>query len=591
MYNILEVANTHSGNKDYLLKLIEEFKEFKGGFGIKFQPFHPDLIAVPDYEWYPVYEKLVFNENDWNEIILAGNKTKDIWLDLFDVYGIKVLENNFELVFGLKLQASVLYNYEVINGLKDLKLDSKKLIINVSGLSLEEIDERVLYFERILKPEELWIEIGFQAYPTKLEDSGVSKISILKSKFKNKLVFADHVDGNSKDAITLPVIAHVLGADVIEKHIMHSKLPAEYDHFSSLNINQYKEYIEMVSSYSPLKDESFMNDREIAYLDKSIQMPLAARDLVSGSIIYVNRDLTFKRSNEKGLNVLEIESLISNRYVLSSNKKAFQTFQKEDFKKATIATIVAGRLKSSRLTKKGILKIGQLSSTERCIKSCLRFNETNYTILATSTELEDDELKHHTFSNNVFFHKGDPDDVIRRYLDIINDLKIDIVFRVTADMPYVSSEVADFLLKKHFEEGADYTAATNGAVGICPEVINAEALREVKKHFPNADYSEYMSWYFQNNKDYFKVNLVELPEEFHKDYRLTIDYQEDLEMLNEIENHFEKNKLPSDIVNVYNFLDSKPEVSKINQHIKLKYKTDQKLIEILNRETRINKIK
>lgn len=57
----------------------------------------------------------------------------------------------------------------------------------------------------------------------------------------------------------------------------------------------------------------------------------------------------------------------------------------------------------------------------------------------------------------MVFHKGDPEDVIKRYLGIVEKLKIDIIIRVTADMPFVSSIIVEKLLKSHFSEGADYT--------------------------------------------------------------------------------------------------------------------------------------
>ena len=71
MYNILEVANTHAGNIQYIFKLLEEFNEFKknDGFGIKFQPLKYDNIATSDYEWYKVYVELFFSHEEWESII------------------------------------------------------------------------------------------------------------------------------------------------------------------------------------------------------------------------------------------------------------------------------------------------------------------------------------------------------------------------------------------------------------------------------------------------------------------------------------------------------------------------------------------
>jgi len=583
---IIEVANCHGGDIAYLNSLIDEFERFEG-HGIKFQPLHPDHIATPDFEWYPVYQKLLFNEEQWSEIIAKSKRTKLIWLDLFDVYGVTVLEKNIEDIYGIKLQASILYNQNVIDGLKEVDCSNLKLIINISAIEIEDIKERIQYFNDVVGPSEILLEVGFQSYPTLLADSGLNKVTTLKAKFGHRIVFADHIEGGLDDAITLPLIASQKGADVIEKHVMHSTLETEYDYFSAVSHARYADLFEKIESYNDLIDMPFINERELDYLNKSIQIPIANTMILRGKGVSFKEDISYKRSGLNGLNVIELKKIINSGHILNTSIDKNEAFKKENFKKATIATVIAGRLKSSRLKKKGILKIGALSSVECCVKSCMRFEDTTYTILATSTTPEDRELERHTYSESVLFHTGDPDDVIQRYLDATDKYNIDVVIRVTADMPYVSSEITKILLKSHFETGADYTAAKDAAVGTSPEIINVQALKEVKKHFPNADYSEYMTWYFQNNKEHFRVNIVDLPSELVRNYRLTIDYQEDLEMLNMIQDHLDANKNESTLKNLFEYLDANKEVVKINDHIGLKYKTDQKLIQKLNEVTKI----
>ena len=63
------------------------------------------------------------------------------------------------------------------------------------------------------------MEFGYQGYPTSLEFSGISKIEVLKRNFKNRLVFADHVDGQSEEAILLPFLLPVRNS-YIGKHVM-----------------------------------------------------------------------------------------------------------------------------------------------------------------------------------------------------------------------------------------------------------------------------------------------------------------------------------------------------------------------------------
>ncbi len=587
IYNIIEVANTHGGSFDYLKSLVEEFKDFNQNTGIKFQPFKYDQIALSDFSWYHVYEELYFNHDQWTTIIDQAANHKDIWIDVFDSYSIEVIKNNFDKIYGLKLQASILLNKNILKALTELDLKDKKIILNVSGFEINEIKNVVSKFNKFLEGVEILLQIGFQGYPTKLEDSGLVKIKAIQNSFNNELVFADHIDANDEDALWLPVFAATLGVNMIEKHIKHSVLETKYDHYSSLTVDKYKTYISNLKRYSSLVKKEFITPEEIIYLEKSEQIPVLNTDKNRGDLLSWD-DFDFKRTDEKGLNTSQLEKLIFNGNILTTNKSANETILKEDLKKVTIATIIAVRFKSSRLKSKALKKIGDLTSIEYCIKNALKFENINHTIIATSNLESDAALVNHTYRDNVIFHKGDPDDVIKRYLYIIRDLKIDIIVRVTGDMPFISNEILQILLKSHFETGADYTVASKAAVGTNLEIINSQALEIIQGHFPKADYSEYMTWYFQNNPEYFKLNFVDLPQELVRDYRLTLDYEEDLIMFNEIENHFVEKGTVYSLKELFNFLDANKDVVEINSKLTLTYKTNQKLIDTLNRVTKIN---
>ncbi len=92
-----------------------------------------------------------------------------------------------------------------------------------------------------------------------------------------------------------------------------------------------------------------------------------------------------------------------------------------------------------------------------------------------------------------------------------------------------------------------------------------------------------MSWYLFNNPDQFSINYVDLPPELIRDYRLTIDYQEDLDLLNKIEIA----NVTANLGDIFTYLDENPDVARINQEIQLIYKTDANLIEKLNQETKM----
>ncbi|MES2131545.1 MAG: N-acetylneuraminate synthase family protein [Bacteroidota bacterium] len=529
----------------------------------------------------------VFDESQWKSIIAHAGKTKDIWIDVFDNYSVKIIQENLSSITGLKFQVSTLDNVVLFNNLKKIDLSEKRVIVNVASLDLELIKYHLAAVQEALNPKEIIVQIGFQDYPTQFMSSGLSKIDTVKSNFNNRICFADHVEGVDEDAIDLPFAAYLKGCELIEKHVMRGGEKAKYDHYSSVTPDVFEKLYAKLNKYNEALRQPFVNEREINYLEKSLFKPCTKKELKAGQLISYLEDLEYKRSNGEGLHLPAIKKMQSERYILKNAKQPKQMLQAEDFKKAKIATIIACRLKSSRLPKKAIEKIGNISSVEYCIKNALQFKHVDHTILATSTLPDDAELKNYTYDPRVIFHTGHPEDVIKRYLDVIDKMDIDVIIRVTADMPYISDDILQILLKSHFETGADYTRAKDAAVGQNLEIINAQALRYVKSFFPEANYSEYMTWYFINNSERFKINEVDLPKEMIRSYRLTLDYPEDLEMFNRIEDYFKGSNKQVTLHNLFEYLDAHPEVASINGHLTLKYKTDQTLIDTLNKATKI----
>jgi N,N'-diacetyllegionaminate synthase len=586
-YIIIEAANTHGGDYDYLMQWIESYSIYGAGFGLKFQPLHPDKIATSDYPHYKLYQQLHFDNKTWKRVVKKAVETQDVWFDIFDSYGVDILAESLDNITGIKFQSSVLYNYEVFDLLEAVDLSKVKIILNVAAQPIRNIKEIVKKVYNQLNPQEILLELGYQAYPTKFENSGYSKLEVIKEHFNNRIVFADHADGKTDDAVWLPVMVAMQGVDVIEKHVMLGDRETKYDYYSSLTPPKFNEMVNQIDRFTSLSTMPFFNEGERQYLNTTIMIPILKQDKKAGELLNIKEDFIYRRSGNYGLNVREIESLQSSFHILATDKKAGETLQKEDFKKAVIATVIACRLKSSRLPQKALLPIGGMSSVERCIKSCLEFKQVNHTILATSDLNDDAKLQDYTYRGDVIFHKGDPEDVINRYLGIADQLKVDVIIRITADMPFVSHEIVYLTLQEHFRVGADYTVPRTSAVGTSAEVINVSALRKVKTHFTSANYSEYMTWYFQNNPEHFMLNFIDLPSDLVRDYRLTLDYPEDLDMFNKLQAYFDEMRASFDIRKAFSFLDEHSEINKINAHLTLRYKSDSELIKTLNRVTKI----
>jgi N,N'-diacetyllegionaminate synthase len=257
-------------------------------------------------------------------------------------------------------------------------------------------------------------------------------------------------------------------------------------------------------------------------------------------------------------------------------------------KKRRTAAIVSARMDSSRLPKKAILPIHGKASIERCLENCLKIPSVDDVILATSTLKEDSILADYTLEGRVKFWRGDPVDVISRYLGACGHYGIGLIIRVTGDCPVISPKISEFLMESHLSSGADFTEPRRFAVGTNSQVYNVEALEKVIQIMGRAEYSEHMTFYMTSNPHIFKLNIVDLPDEWIRDYRLTLDYQEDLDMFNALFKKLEETGRDGTLLNVFQTLEDNPDIPKINAHKTLVYKTDKGLIKMLKQKTRID---
>lgn len=583
---IIEIANSHDGNENKILETIEAVGNLDySSKSLKFQVFSPKTLALEDFEWFEVYKEITFDINFWTHALkLAQEKIGNIWIDIFDSYGIEVYIRNQNYVSGLKLQASVLENFEVRELLSNLDLSQKRLMINISGFDIGKITELLGEFEK-LSAKEIILQLGFQSYPTKTSDTALQKISVLKDNFKHKVCLADHADGSSEESVDIPIYGIASGADMIEKHICLDRNNTKYDYFSSLEPNTFNQLIAKIKIYLEASHGPFINEAEHEYLEKSIQIPVLNKKILAGNIISL-KDLKFRRTAQVGLSYPELQKTQQALKILAKDLESDTSVTLDDYRNARLGVIIAGRLKSSRLKRKALLPLLHKPSIQWCFDSCLQIDSASEYVLATSTLPEDSELEDTIrYNERLKLYKGDPLDVISRYLGACTEYNIDVIVRVTADCPFISEEIAQILIEEHFNTGADYTAARDFAVGTSCEIINTSALETVIEHLGKAELSEYMSWYFHNNPEIFKVNIVDLPSDLVRNYRLTLDYQEDLDMFDALLK--EMGDLPITTRNIFKVLDESPKINAINSHLSLAYKVDKKLIAKLDRDTKI----
>ncbi|MDD3944946.1 MAG: hypothetical protein PHS38_09555 [Bacteroidales bacterium] len=253
-----------------------------------------------------------------------------------------------------------------------------------------------------------------------------------------------------------------------------------------------------------------------------------------------------------------------------------------------IIAFVPCRLKSNRLPFKAIKEINGIASIERCLINTRSIPGVDKVILATSTNREDDILENYNLNGKVEVVRGPEDDVLERFIPSINKYNPNHVIRVTGDSPLVSIELGEYLINSHIKINKDITfTLSKVALGIGCEIYKTSAILKLKELKPITNFSEYLIYYFLNNPNIFTLNSIEAPEEFLKPWRLTLDEENDLYLLNEIFTNLKKGEEPVSFNEVCDFFKENPEAVSINSNNIVKYKDNKELIDFLNKGTTI----
>lgn len=251
-----------------------------------------------------------------------------------------------------------------------------------------------------------------------------------------------------------------------------------------------------------------------------------------------------------------------------------------------ILTFVPARLKSSRLPEKAIQKINGIASLERCLINASSISESSKIVLAISASTEDNELLSCNLDGKIDVIRGPEEDVLERIMPLIKRDMPDHIIRVTGDCPLVSKEIAHEIIDSHFKTSADVSYTTSPVpLGLAIEIYRTSAILKLKECIPITDYSEYLIYYFTNNREYFHVNNVRISEKFCRPWRLTLDEENDLILLNQIYSFLNVGYRAVNFDELVRFFSSHPKIEEINFSNFVKYRDDRNLIAQLKKAT------
>lgn len=238
---------------------------------------------------------------------------------------------------------------------------------------------------------------------------------------------------------------------------------------------------------------------------------------------------------------------------------------------ATLA-IVQARMTSTRLPGKVLLPLAGIPMILRQVERISRASTLDGVVVATSDDPSDDALAGVVASAGYPVMRGSLDDVLARYLHVIDALEPDVVVRLTGDCPLTCPEIVDLVVERFHRSSADYMSNTLDPTfpdGLDVEVFTAATLHDLADETLDSDEREHVTLGIYRRPDRFHVeNIVDPSGAENADFRWTVDDPADFEFVTQVFNHLYPMKPQFGYADVLNLLHAHPELSRTTKDSK-----------------------
>jgi N,N'-diacetyllegionaminate synthase len=298
VYIIAEIASAHEG-KIKLLRKLYHIATDTGADAVKLQIFQRESLMSKFHHKFNSFGEIEISRNNWIDFLKNTSKSNtDLLVEVFDRSSLDIAEQS-DAVDGYKIPTSSIGDADFI---KLIAQTNKPIFLGIGGATIQEI-EFALECIQALNNQDCVLMHGIQSFPTRLEDSQISMIGYLKTKFQHTIGYADHISADDYQFRTvLPAMAVSAGASVIEKHITDDRSRKGRDYFSSLEPSEFKEFVDIMNQMSPIlgNNQDILSDAQNEYRYLMKQQAVASREIYKGEILKKG-DLLFKRTGIKGI--------------------------------------------------------------------------------------------------------------------------------------------------------------------------------------------------------------------------------------------------------------------------------------------------
>jgi len=235
-----------------------------------------------------------------------------------------------------------------------------------------------------------------------------------------------------------------------------------------------------------------------------------------------------------------------------------------------IVSTVEARIGSSRLPGKTMKQILGKPTLQLLLERLMRARTIDQIVVATTTNPEDDVIEEFCDSFAVSVFRGSSEDVLDRVEKAARESEADIVVEITGDCILTDPEVVDSAVKLFLN--SDYDYISNLMMQTYPQGVDVRVfwyhhLKKINEELAgdDPDAREHVTLYFEEHPELYKIFNMSAPQIYHyPEWRLDLDYEEDLKLLTIIfEGLYIKNR-EFTLKQLIDFLEKNQHLKKIN---------------------------
>jgi spore coat polysaccharide biosynthesis protein SpsF len=231
--------------------------------------------------------------------------------------------------------------------------------------------------------------------------------------------------------------------------------------------------------------------------------------------------------------------------------------------------IIQARMGSTRLPGKVLRRLAGRTVLDRVVRAARASGVLDDLVVATTTDAIDDAIETECAAIGVACYRGPVDDVLSRFLGVLDTHDSDMVMRFTADCPLLDSRLVAMAWRVFAAADVDYLTTSIARTlprGLDVEIVRTPVLKAIDALATDHHRTHVTSYIYTHADQFDVIGLTMQPDLSH--LRLTLDTEDDWKLIEAITGHFGDE--PVEVRELADWLAGQPDLVLLNAHVEQK---------------------